>query len=35
MKNKSCELYEYGRTNQAHKEFFKKIGKEYPFTEIR
>ena len=35
MKNKSCELYQNGKTNQAHKEFFKKIGKEYPFTEIR
>ena len=35
MKNKVCELYDYGKVNQDHKEFFRKIGKEYPFTEIR
>lgn len=35
MKNKICELYTYGEVNQDHKDFFKKIGKEYPFTEIR
>ena len=35
MKNKDCELYEYGDVNQAHKEFFEKVGEEYPFTEIR
>lgn len=35
MKNKNCEFYKYGKTNQGHKEYFKGIGKEYPFTEIR
>ena len=35
MKNKNCELYVNGEINQGHKEFFKKLGKEYPFTEMR
>lgn len=35
MKNKICDFYEQGEINQAHKEFFNKIGEEYPFTEIR
>ena len=35
MKNKVCEVYDYGEVNQDHKDFFKIIGKEYPFTEIR
>lgn len=35
MKNKVCEFYEHGEVNQEHKEFFRIIGKEYPFTEIR
>ena len=35
FKNKNCSLYENGEINQGHKEFFKKVGREYPFTEIR
>ena len=35
MKNKNCFLYEFGKLNQDHKEFFKKVGEEYPFTEMR
>ena len=35
MKGKNCELYQNGKINQAHKEFFAKFEKEYPFTEIR
>lgn len=35
FKNKNCLSYEYGKINQGHKEFFKKLGKEYPFTEMR
>ena len=35
MRSKVCEFYDYGEVNQDHKDFFKKIGKEYPFTEIR
>lgn len=35
MKSKNCELYKDGKVNQYHKEYFKRIGKEYPFTEIR
>ena len=35
MKKKICNKYENGEINQAHKEFFKKIGREYPFTETR
>lgn len=35
MKNKNCELYQNGKINQGHKEFFTRTGKEYPFTEIR
>lgn len=35
MKNKNCELYKNGKINQGHKEYFKKIGMKYPFTEIR
>lgn len=35
FKNKTCPYYEYGRVNQEHKEYFKKRGKEYPFTEMR
>ena len=34
-KNKNCSSYEYGEINQGHKEFFKKLGSEYPFTEIK
>ena len=34
MKNKICEVYRHGEVNQAHKEFFKRIGEEYPFTEV-
>lgn len=33
--NKNCPSYENGEINQGHKEFFKKLGSEYPFTEIR
>ncbi len=35
MKNKNCELYKNGKINQERKKFFKRLGKEYPFTEIR
>lgn len=35
FKNKNCLSYENGKINQGHKEFFKKMGKEYPFTEMR
>lgn len=35
FKNKNCPLYENGEINQGHKEFFKKVGRKYPFTEIR
>lgn len=35
FKSKNCCNYEYGELNQGHKEFFKKMGKEYPFTEMR
>ena len=35
FKNKNCPDYEQGEINQAHKEHFKKVGREYPFTEIR
>lgn len=35
MKNKNCEFYKNGKINQEHKEYFKRIGKKYPFTEIR
>ena len=34
-KNKNCHEYKYGEINQGHKEFFKKCGREYPFTELR
>ncbi len=34
MKNKVCDFYKQGEINQDHKEFFKKIGREYPFTEL-
>lgn len=35
MKNKVCNDYKNGDINQAHKELFKRLGKEYPFTEMR
>ena len=35
MNKQNCDLYENGEINQAHKEFFKKFGSEYPFTEIK
>ena len=35
MKKKNCPSYEYGEINEAHKELFKMIGKQYPFTEMR
>lgn len=35
MNKRNCDLYENGEINQAHKEYFKKVGKEYPFTEMR
>ena len=35
FKNKNCLSYENGEINQGHKEYFKKVGREYPFTEIR
>lgn len=35
MKKKNCILYEYGKINQDHKEFFERNGMEYPFTEMR
>ena len=35
MKSDNCELYQNGKINQGHKEFFARLGKEYPFTEIR
>lgn len=35
MKSENCELYRQGKINQEHKEFFTRLGKEYPFTEIR
>lgn len=35
MKNKDCKWYKNGKINQGHKEFFARVGKEYPFTEIR
>lgn len=35
FKNKNCSSYENGKINQGHKEFFKKLGEEYPFTEMR
>ena len=34
-KNKNCPSYQTGIINQGHKEFFKKRGEEYPFTEMR
>ena len=33
--SENCELYRQGKINQEHKEFFTRLGKEYPFTEIR
>ena len=35
MKKKNCNLYEYGEINQDHKEYFKRIGSEYSFTEMK
>lgn len=35
MKGGNCELYQNGKINQGHKEFFARLGEEYPFTEIR
>lgn len=35
FKNRNCSAYENGEINQGHKEFFKKLGREYPFTEKR
>lgn len=35
FKNKNCSLYENGEINRGHKEFFKNLKKEYPFTEMR
>ena len=35
MKNQVCNNYKNGDINQAHKEIFKKLGREYPFTEMR
>lgn len=35
MKNKNCPFYEYGEINQGHKEYFKRVGREYPFAEMR
>lgn len=35
FKNKNCPNYKNGEINQGHKDFFKKLGEEYPFTEIR
>lgn len=35
FKNKSCPYYENGKINQGHKEYFKRVGREYPFTEMR
>ena len=35
FKNKNCSSYENGEINQGHKEYFKKVGREYPFTEMR
>ena len=35
FKNKNCPSYQNGEINQGHKEFFKKLGEEYPFTEMR
>ena len=32
---RASECYEYGEVNQAHKELFKRVGREYPFTEIK
>lgn len=35
MKNKVCPHYTQGEVNETHKSFFKKIGQEYPFEEIK
>lgn len=35
FKNKNCSSYENGAINQGHKDFFKKVGEEYPFTEMK
>ena len=35
FKNKNCPSYKYGEINQAHKEVFERLGKEYPFTEMK
>ena len=35
FKNKNCPRYENGKINQGHKDFFKKLGIEYSFTEMR
>lgn len=35
MKGENCELYRQGKINQEHKEYFARLGKEYPFTEIK
>ena len=35
FKNITCPYYKNGEINQGHKEYFKKVGREYPFTEIR
>lgn len=35
MKKKNCPNYKNGKLNEGHKEFFEKVGKQYPFTELR
>lgn len=35
MKRKNCPKYRNGELNEAHKEVFKNIRRQYPFTEIR
>lgn len=35
MKSKVCPYYTYGEVNEAHKNLFKRIGREYPLEEIK
>ena len=35
MKKKNCPFYEHGEINEAHKKVFERLGKQYPFTEMR
>lgn len=31
----NCQNYQNGELNEYHKKVFKRIGKQYPFTEMR